>query len=100
MARSGNRTKKKLKATRMKTTEPPQEVSSNPEEKGRWEREMAPEHPACQRKTEGGLKKRLQIRGAGRRWKNHGKACAGRGHESKWEIPAKSVCESPPPHLP
>jgi len=66
-------------------TERSEEVSSDPEENGRWEHEMASEHPPSQRKMEGGLENGLAN--LMEQEENPRKAHAGRGQESKWEIP-------------
>jgi hypothetical protein len=49
----------KVKASRIKTKESTERVSSDPEEKGRWEHEKASEHPPCHRKMVWGWKNDL-----------------------------------------
>jgi hypothetical protein len=56
---------------RMKKAEPSEEVSSDLEEKGRWEHGTASEHSASQSKTEGGLGKGLANLWSRKKMKKH-----------------------------
>ncbi|MGD0413327.1 MAG: hypothetical protein ABSC18_16670 [Verrucomicrobiota bacterium] len=75
-----------MKAAYPKTPENTEQVSSHPAEKALG-RKKGIETPLCQRKTEGGLEKRVANFLNGRKITK--KAHAGRAHESKWEYQLK-----------
>ena len=87
-AEIGNRDVR-MKAEHVKTPETTEEVSSHPGEKGVESQKKASKHPLCQRKTEGGLEKGLVNLWS--RQKIMKKAHAGRGQDTKWEIPNKAT---------
>jgi hypothetical protein len=74
-----------MKAEHVKTAETTEAVSSHPGETGHWSPKRHRNSPLCQRKTEGGLEKWLASLWT--RKKIRKKAHAGRGQETKWEIP-------------
>jgi hypothetical protein len=78
----------RMKADHVKTRATTEEVSSHPGEKGHWSQKWHRNTPYAGEKPRGGLEKGFANLLQGKKITK--KAHAGRGHETKWEIPIKT----------